>query len=87
MVRIDPCHGSDPGSIPGSFVLAFPDLFIFSPRRLDVACTRTTYVVCNGERRAQDYLCLHISTNSTADRFGSVCFIRTKEVGTLFSVC
>ena len=23
MVRIDPCHGSDPGSIPGSFVIFF----------------------------------------------------------------
>ena len=23
MVRIDPCHGSDPGSIPGSFVFSF----------------------------------------------------------------
>ena len=24
MVRIDPCHGSDPGSIPGSFVIFLP---------------------------------------------------------------
>ena len=25
MVRIDPCHGSDPGSIPGSF-----DFYLFT---------------------------------------------------------
>ena len=34
MVRIDPCHGSDPGSIPGSFVyfvLLFPIFFHFFP--------------------------------------------------------
>ena len=44
MVRIDPCHGSDPGSIPGSFVFSFSlRVFFFVATRL---CSRfpTLYV-------------------------------------------
>ena len=31
MVRIDPCHGSDPGSIPGSFVFFLFFFAVFLP--------------------------------------------------------
>ena len=43
MVRIDPCHGSDPGSIPGSFVffILFPKC-VRHEQNEAVLCVRTT---------------------------------------------
>ena len=39
MVRIDPCHGSDPGSIPGSFVFFLIMYVIFFFFKTILLCT------------------------------------------------
>ena len=43
MVRIDPCHGSDPGSIPGSFVFIFFPFFFCREPVMNFFLLRTNY--------------------------------------------
>ncbi len=78
--RIVPCHGTDPGSIPGSRMsfLAHQSLkLLLTLSRLQPFCDRSSPHVCS----LQDYLKLHCCNCCCRVRQGSQCVLQMAFTG------